>query len=88
MKHMPKIIAISESRTRKNKNTLSKIDIPGYDFEFTPTESEKGGALLYISKDLKYKNRTDLIMSQAKDLESSFIELENKNRKNTIVGCI
>ena len=27
-------------------------------------------------------------MSQAKELESSFIELENKNRKNTIVGCI
>ena len=88
MKHRPKIIAISESRIRKNKNSLSKIDIPGYDFEFTPTESEKGGTLLYNSKDLKYKNRTDLIMSQAKDLGSSFIELENKNRKNTVVGCI
>ena len=44
MKHRPKIRI--RSRIRKNKNTLSKIDIPGYDFEFTPTESEKGGTLL------------------------------------------
>ena len=88
MKHRQKVIAISESRIRKNKNTLSKIDVPGYDFEFTPIESEKGGTLPYISQDLKYKNRADLNMSQAKELESSFIELENKNRKNTIVGCI
>ena len=88
MKHRPKVIAISESRIRKNKNTLSKTEVPGYDFEFTPTESEKGGTLLYVSQDLKYKSRADLNMSQAKELESSFIELENKNRKNTIVGCI
>ena len=88
MKHRPKIIAISESRLRKNKNTLSKIDIPGYDYEFTPTESEKGGTLLYISQDLKYKIRTDFNMTKAKEFESSFIEIQNKNRKNTIVGCI
>ena len=29
---------------------LSKIDITGYNFEFTPTEAEKGGTLLYIFK--------------------------------------
>ena len=27
-------------------------------------------------------------MTKAKELESSFIEIQNKNRKNTIVGCI
>ena len=30
MTHRPKIIAISETRIRQNKKTLSKIDIPGY----------------------------------------------------------
>ena len=88
MKHRPKIIAISETRIRKNKEPLSIIDIPGYNYEFTPTEAEKGGTLLYISQDLKYKNRSDLNISQAKELESSFIEIENKNSKNTIMGCI
>ena len=31
MKHRPKIIAISDTQIRKNKKTLSKIDIPGYE---------------------------------------------------------
>ena len=84
MKHKPKIVVISETRIRKNK----KFHIPGYNCEFTPAEAEKGGTLLYVSQDLKYKNRSDLNISQAKELESSFIELENKNRKNTIVVCI
>ena len=38
---------------------------------------------------MKYKNRTDLNILQAKQqLESSFVEINNKNKKNTIVGCI
>ena len=30
---------------------MNNIDIPGYNIEHTPTESDKGGALLYISKE-------------------------------------
>ena len=81
MKHRPKIIAISETRIRKNKKTLSKIDIPGYNCEFTPTETEKCGTLLYIPQDLKYKNRLDLNISQAKELESLLYKLEKKKKK-------
>ena len=88
IKHKPKIIAISESRLRKNKEPLSKIDIPGYNYEFTPTESEKGGTLLYLSQGLKYKTRKDLNIVQSKQFESTFVEILNKDRKNTIVGCI
>ena len=86
--HKPKIIAISESRIRKNKEPLSVIDIPGYDYEFTATEGEKGGTLIYISQDLTYKNRSELNISQVKQLESTFIEVVNENRRNAIVGCI
>ena len=85
IKHRPKIIAISESRLRKNRETLSKIDIPGYYYEPTPTEAEKGGTFLYISQDLKCKSRSGLNIVQAKELESSLIEIGNKNSKNTIV---
>ena len=60
MRYMPKIIAISESPIRKNKEPLSNINITGYDYEYTYTESEKGGTLIYVSQDLKYKNRKDL----------------------------
>ena len=80
MKHRPKIIAISETLIRKNKKTLSKIDIPGYNCGICLLK-QKMWTLLYISQDLKYKNRSGLNISQAKGLESSFIEAENKNRK-------
>ena len=86
--HKPKIIAISESRIRKNKEPLSVIHIPGYDYEFTATEGGKGGTLIYISQDLTYKNRSNLNISQAKQLEWTFIEVVNENRINTMVGCI
>ena len=43
----------------RNKETLSVIDIPGYDYEFKATEGEKGATLIYISQDLTYKNRFD-----------------------------
>ena len=86
--HESKIIAISESRIRKNKEPLSVIDIPGYGYEFTATEKEKGGTLIYISQDLTYKNRSELNISQVKQLESTFIEVVNENRMNTVVGRI
>ena len=72
----------------KKKEPLSVIHIPGYDYEFTATEGEKGGTLIYISQDLTYKNRSDLNISQVKQLESTFIEVVNENRRNAIVGCI
>ena len=64
------------------------IGIPGYNYEFTATEREKIGTLVYISQDLIYKSRSDLNISQIKQLESNLIEVVNENRKNTIVGCI
>ena len=68
MAHRPKIIAISESRIKKNKEPLLVIDIPGYDYEFTATEVEKGGTLIYISQDLICKDRPDLNISLVKQL--------------------
>ena len=81
IKHKPKIIAISESKIRKNKEPLSNINITGYEYEYTSTEAEKGGTLIYISKDLKYKIRKDLTITKAKELESTFVEIINKNEK-------
>ena len=44
-----------------------------------PTELEKGGALLYISSDINYNNHKELNIYEAKELESIFIEIINKN---------
>ena len=65
---------------------MNNIDIPGYNIEHTPTKSDKSGALLYIPKELNYKNRNDLKLYKGKNLESVFIEVLSKFGKSTIIG--
>ena len=45
-----KIIGTTASRHRTKKGPINNINIPGYNSEHTHTKSDKGGALLYISK--------------------------------------
>ena len=54
--------------------------------EHTPTESDKGGALHYISKEINYKTRDDLKIYKKKLLESKFIEVFSGSNKSTVVG--
>ncbi|NQY31538.1 MAG: endonuclease/exonuclease/phosphatase family protein, partial [Flavobacteriaceae bacterium] len=82
------VIAISESKLVKGTSLRRKIDIPNYHIEHTPTESEKGGTLLYIKNNYPYKPRPDLNIYKSKELESTFIEIINQKEKNIIVGCI
>ena len=65
---------------------MNNIDIPGYNIEHTPTKSDESGALLYIPKELNYKNRNDLKLYKGKNLESVFIEVLSKFGKSTIIG--
>ena len=81
-------IEIIESRPKLNIQPLVNINLKNYNIEETPTESEKGGASPYISSDINYKVRKDLNTYEAKELESTFIEIINKDRKNCIIGCI
>ena len=84
----PKIIAVSESRLQKGKQNINNISLPNYVYEHTPTESGKGGTLLYIDKNIKYKVRKDLNIYNKKLIESTFIEIISPKGKNMIVGCI
>ena len=53
-----------------------------------PTEASKGGARLYVAEKYDFKQRADLMIYKTKELESVFIEANNKKGKNLIVGCI
>ena len=44
-------------------------------YEFTPTESNAGGTLLYIAHHLSYKPQTDLSLNKASQLETTIIEI-------------
>ena len=55
---------------------------------YTPTESSKGGMLLYINKNLRYRSKSDLTLYKSKEIGSCFNEILESKKKNTIVGCI
>ena len=84
----PKVIGLSETRLRKNRQPLSNINLENYVYESTPTESSKGGTMLYVDKQLTYRLRKDLMMYKYKEIESIFIELFNNNNSNTVIGCV
>ena len=84
------VIGINETRI-KTTNPRIGTNINGYFKCYSsPTEADKGGALLCIDEhnNTKQLPNIDKIMYKSKLLESVFIEIFIKNQKNIIVGCI
>ena len=83
-------ICLSESKIEKGKENLTTdISLPGYQTPVgTPTESTKGGVLIYIKNGLNFKPRPDLNIYESKYLESFFIEIINEKAANDILGVI
>ena len=53
LKIKPNIIGISETRLQRGKQPITNISLQNYVDEHTPTESGKGGTILYIDKNIK-----------------------------------
>ena len=87
-KTKPSVTGISESRMRTDRSPLSNINIDNYIYEYTSTKSSKGGTLLYTDKSLKYKLKKDPNLNNPKEIESTFIEITETKKKNTVIGCI
>ena len=47
-------LGMSESRLELNQNPLTSVQQPGYNVEYTPTECNNGGTLLYVKKGINY----------------------------------
>ena len=83
------IICISESKIIKDCDPKVDINILGYKTPVgTPTESTKGGVLIYVKDTLNFKPRNDLKIYKARELESIFIEIINEKESNDIVGVV
>ena len=88
----PDIIAISETRLKDANEHL--VNLPNYDFicKHSVTGNANFGCVgLYISDQIKYIRRTDLIFN-FEGCETDFIELPSSSRsgtkQNTIIGVI
>ena len=83
------VICISESKLHKDFDPKVSINIDGYQTPIsTPTESTKGGVLVYVKNNINFKPRPDLNIYKSKELESAFIEIINDKSANDIVGVI
>ena len=88
LKKFFEIIAVSETRITKNVSLLNNLNLNNYSFEFTPTETCAGSALLYNANHLSYKCCNDLNIYKENELESTFIEITNPRKSNIIVRVI
>ena len=83
------IIAISESKLQCGILPTVDISIKGYNSPLCgTTEATKGGVMIYVANHINAKPRNDLVVYKAKKLESMFIEINNPNKANSIIGVI
>ena len=69
-------------------NPTTNIEIDGYEFRHTPTETGCGGAGIYIREGYDFEIINDLSLSNTSVSESLFFELNRKGQKNLVIGCI
>ena len=79
---------ITEPRISKTNFSPRNITLANYAIEQTPTESNTGGALLYINRKRSYKIRKDLKLYKPYKIEYVFVESIMPKRTNVIVWCI
>ena len=64
-----------------------KLD--NYDFVNANRTSRNGGGVgIYITKDMNFKLRRDLIINDENIMESTFVEIITSNKKNIVIGLI
>ena len=84
------LIAVSETKINANVSPIHDLSLTGYKYFHTPTESEKGGVIIYAKRNIDIKRRHDLEnkMYKARELESVFLVIINEGKRNEIFGCV
>ena len=77
----PDIIGLSETKILKGQTPIYDIGIEGNKKFFTPTESDI--IIIYFNENLNGDHRKDLdnLFYRSNKLESTFVEISNKNKK-------
>ena len=83
----PDVLAVTE--TKLNEKTVSNVDISGYNFYHVDSLTAAGGAGIYVNRNLKTIDRSDIKLSMEL-VESCWVEIKSvhSGSKNTIIGCI
>jgi hypothetical protein len=80
------VIGISETHLKDKPHDY--YNLPGYTIEnVNRIGREMGGVCMYVSENIKYKLRKELCHATA-NFESCFVEIENVNKKNVVIGVV
>ena len=84
------MIAVSETKIKLGTEPIYDLSLAGYRHHQTPSESNKGGVIIYAKENVITRRRYDLErkMYKARELESVFLEIINEGKRNEIFGCI
>ena len=80
------VIGLSEIKDSVDSPISANIDIPGYKFHHTSSQSAAGGVGIYVKSLLKANKRLDLSINTC-DFETVWIEIENAKSKNILCCC-
>ena len=83
----PDILAISETKLNDEKIKTNCSKLPHYNFIFSNSSTNAGGAAIYVLNTLKYTRREDLEF-KTDDSENIFIEINVTNRKAIVIGLV
>ena len=71
------------------KRTHKLINIPGYTLLSNNREKSKGdGRAILIKNHISYTRRSDLEEFQEGQMETTYIEIQSKNKKKIVVGSL
>ena len=79
-------LIITLSETHKASINLELLKVLGFQFIHKDQQNgEGGGVAIYLSDDIKWKQRTDL---ETEEIECIWVEIELFKESNFFVGCI
>ena len=81
------IISITETLHKNEEFLTTNVSLKGFNEFYTLSISSKGGTAIYVKGSYDAFERSDL-KKQNDSLESTWIEIKNKNNKIILCGCI
>ena len=81
------VIGLSEIKFKFDKDIITNVNIPGYDFISQPSLSNAGGVGFYIKNNLTFAVLSELSVTEA-DFEALWIEINCDGQSNLICGVV
>ena len=78
------VIGLSEIECSTDAQAKTNVDLPGYKFHCTPSQSADDGVGVYVKSELKADQKDDLCVSDI-DSETVWIEINDPKAKNTVL---